>query len=84
MRDMVPKLFMDNETADIVFELEEDGQKHPNSKKRSRTAPVKFHAHRLILKQSAPMLAALCPSGDSVVSVSITDLVPKVFHPLLH
>ncbi|KAL7534554.1 hypothetical protein ACHAXR_005944, partial [Thalassiosira sp. AJA248-18] len=57
---MILKMFMDEESANIVFEVEDgDEQAH-----------VQFHAHRVILKQCAPMLAELCGSGGAPVSIT--------------
>ncbi|KAL7493724.1 hypothetical protein ACHAWT_006202, partial [Skeletonema menzelii] len=54
------------------------------------SSPVSFHAHRLILKACAPMLASLFGSDDEnennekIARVSITDINPTIFHHLLY
>ncbi|KAL7524079.1 hypothetical protein ACHAXR_000424, partial [Thalassiosira sp. AJA248-18] len=69
--NMMLKVFMDDESADVVLEVRDgDEQAH-----------VQFHAHRVILKQCAPVLAELCGSGGA--SVSITDVKPEIFRHML-
>ncbi|KAL7527391.1 hypothetical protein ACHAXR_001934 [Thalassiosira sp. AJA248-18] len=68
---MMLKVFMDEESADVVLEVENGDQQ----------ARIKFYAHQLILKQCAPVLAELCGSG--LTSVPITDINPEIFHHML-
>ena len=46
--------------------------------------PAKFTAHRLILKQCAPMLAELCASAEGFASVPISGIKPEIFRIVLH
>lgn len=46
----VQDLFMDEDCADVVFEVSGMGAK--NQLKESKTSPAKFHAHKLILKNA--------------------------------
>ena len=81
---------MDEESADVLFEVEVGGDTDTNvnrrsARKKARTSPATFHAHRLILQDGAPTLAELCKckSGD-LTSVPITDVKPDVFHHMLY
>ncbi|KAL7543300.1 hypothetical protein ACHAWF_010520 [Thalassiosira exigua] len=73
------KLFGNEESADVVFEVEEKGQQVHRSQKITQ-----FHAHRFILKQCAPDLDALCGSSNSMVSVPIDDVKPGIFRNMLY
>ncbi|KAL7526722.1 hypothetical protein ACHAXR_001622 [Thalassiosira sp. AJA248-18] len=79
---MIIKMFTDEESADVVFEIEDGDEQVQNTQKRSRTSIVKFHAHQVILKQYAPMLADLFEPG--VISVSIPGVEPEIFGLILH
>ncbi|KAL7526511.1 hypothetical protein ACHAXR_001524, partial [Thalassiosira sp. AJA248-18] len=81
--DMILKMFMDEESADIVFEVIDGNEQVRNTRKRTSTSIVKFHAHRLILKQCAPMLAELL-CGSEVTSASIPDVKPEIFRQVLY
>ncbi len=77
-------MFLDEDTADVCFEV-----CCPEAKegKKEAKASELFHAHHLILKQCAPMLADLFDLEDSngkVVTATITDVKPGVFRHLLH
>ncbi|KAL7523526.1 hypothetical protein ACHAWF_000553, partial [Thalassiosira exigua] len=78
------KLFGNEESADVVFEVEDAGQQGGNKRKRTSTSQTKFHAHRFILKQCAPDLDALCGSADGTVSVPIADVKPDIFRHMLY
>ncbi|KAL7542982.1 hypothetical protein ACHAXR_012294 [Thalassiosira sp. AJA248-18] len=68
------EMFMDEECADVVFEVEDEQQAH-----------IKFHAHRVILKRCAPMLAELSAGpGVGVTSVPISGIKPEIFRHILH
>jgi len=78
------KVFMDEESSDVIFEVL---QKGGNSKKKAKTSSTTFHAHRLILQQCAPQLAELCGPIENVsspVSISIPDVTSEIFHHILH
>ena len=78
----VLKLFNDEESADVVFEvgLQQAGI-------RSKTLRVNFHAHRCILKNSASSLYEMCGASDGgggITTVSITDVSPVIFKHMLY
>ncbi|KAL7523239.1 hypothetical protein ACHAWF_000435, partial [Thalassiosira exigua] len=60
LRTAMLKLFLDEESADVVFHVDGGGQQILNTRKRTPTSQVNCHAHRFILKQCAPGLAELC------------------------
>ena len=81
-------LFNDENTADVCFEVStaqetDDDDDDGGTKRRKTTTP--FYAHRLILDQCAPMLAAICESNHSggKVSAPVNDIKPDVFRHLL-
>lgn len=67
------KLFLDEESTDVVFDLSSD----------DHSPKVQYHAHRLVLKANAPGLARLCEGSDKSTPVSIPDVEPQVFLQLL-
>jgi len=82
----MPSIFNDEETADVLFEEvspEEDTQSTQKNKK-AKISPVRFYAHRCILKLCAPNLADLCESSDRLSPIPITNVKPNIFHHLLH
>ena len=83
----VLKLFMNEESADVVFEVDDskscqDGE-HTNKKSKTTT---NFHAHRLILKNNASTLYEMCGASDGggVTTISITDVSPGIFKHMLY
>ncbi|KAL7528007.1 hypothetical protein ACHAWF_003639 [Thalassiosira exigua] len=74
------KLFRNVESADVVFESDAKGQQAHGTQKCTR----QFHAHRLILKQCAPDLDALCGSSDGMVSVPIADVKPDIVRHMMY
>lgn len=79
--------FMDEESADIVFEVVEGERTTTNCIqqycKRSKTT-IRIHAHRFILQQFSSTLDELCePRGDGMTTISITDVDPNVFKRML-
>ena len=80
---LIQRLFMDETTADIIFEVVGEEAK-ANARKKAKTSPVIFHAHRFILQQCAPQLAEVCgEGGEGTTSVAITDVKPDNFRNLL-
>lgn len=80
----VQDMFMDEESADIVFEV---GGQHAttsaNTKKR-KSVHTRFYAHRLILMKVAPLLAELCvTSHESPQCIGISNISPDVFEIML-
>jgi hypothetical protein len=78
------QIFNDEESADIIFEALQHQSKN-NAEKVAKTAPVRFHAHHVILKACSAILADLCESkGDPTTPIEITDISPEVFRHLLY
>lgn len=69
----ISKLFLDKESADVLFELPVDDD----------STKVEYHAHRLILKASAPFLAQLCEGVGKLATVRIVDVEAQIFLQLL-
>jgi len=83
LNNNILKRFMDEETADLVFEVVVDGQKKRGRKKAKATNT--FYAHRFILRDSAPVLADLCQSsGGDLQSIKISDVKPGIFRHMLY
>jgi hypothetical protein len=80
---VIQNLFMDKESADIVFEvLGVTGKK--SSRKIAKTEPVTFYAHRFVLQHCSTTLAEICESVvDQTRPIQITDVSPSIFHRLL-
>ena len=76
-------MFNDEESADVVFEVENE-KVDTTGHKRAKTT-TSFHAHRNILQKccSSALLGELCKSGGEGV-VSITDVTPEIFNHLLY
>ena len=69
------EMFNDVNSADVCFEGSSTDE-----------GALSLYAHRLILEQCAPMLAAICGSNDDsgeVVTVTINDVKPDIFRHLL-
>ena len=78
------QLFNDEESSDIVFAVGEHRSKN-NAEKVAKIAPVKFYAHRLILRSCSAVLAGLCDSAVATSTpIEITDVSPEVFRHLLY
>ena len=85
---IVLKLFNDESSADVVFEICEQGKcenSTSNGRKRAKTTTAKlYHAHRLILQHYSQELSALCATSDDMTPIIITDVMPEVFRHLLY
>jgi uncharacterized small protein (DUF1192 family) len=92
-RNFIPKnpfvrnmllLFLDEETADMSFEVE-SRPLIDASKDTSPTPGEVFHAHKLVLRTctKGSILGSLCDDCDGSTPVPITDVAPKVFRLLL-
>mmetsp|Transcript_25467 Transcript_25467/g.37919 ORF Transcript_25467/g.37919 Transcript_25467/m.37919 type:complete len:426 (+) Transcript_25467:37-1314(+) len=81
--NMIQEKFLDEETADVCFEVSSSEIEEDRSK-RSRSS-TSFHAHSQILNICAPMLASLFESNEdrSVKVASITDVSPDIFRHIL-
>mmetsp|Transcript_33110 Transcript_33110/g.69684 ORF Transcript_33110/g.69684 Transcript_33110/m.69684 type:complete len:413 (-) Transcript_33110:557-1795(-) len=78
------KKFMDETTADVVFEVDCESKEVTGSNKKAKISPTTFHAHRLILIDSAPTFAELCKVGGDMTPVKITDVEPEIFRHMLY
>ena len=84
---LMPSMFNDEETADVLFEVcreEEPSDTSTRKSKKAKISPVRFYAHRCILKLCAPNLADLCESSDRLSPIPISGVKPNIFHHLLH
>jgi len=77
--------FMDEESADVVFEVSSGSERGEKTRRRAKTSSAAtFHAHRFILQDGAPTLAELCkPGGGDLPTVPITDVKPDIFRHML-
>jgi hypothetical protein len=65
---------MDEKSADVVFEVEEEND--------MASPPRKFYAHSLILKNASHLFADLCKSPPCTIPIS--DVSPGIFSCMLH
>jgi hypothetical protein len=80
---MIQGLFLDEKSSDIIFEVAE-GKGKNSAMKVTKTAPVTFAAHRLIIENCSSMFADLCEShDDSTTPIQINDVTPDIFRHLL-
>jgi len=79
------ELFMDEETADVVFEVGGEQQKK-GKRKKTKTTTTSFHAHRLVLKNNASALYEMCAGSgeEGITTVSITDVKPEIFKHMIY
>jgi len=78
--------FMDEETADVVFEVDNEScqneDEHTNKKSKTNTT---LYAHRFILQDISTMLSELCkPAEGGITTVSITDVTPNIFKHMIY
>ena len=81
------KLFMDEESSDIIFEVCNQKKENTKKRKRGKVSTVQFHAHRFILEHTSSELAALCessPEGGLTSPILINDIKVDVFGSLLY
>ena len=78
--------FMDEETADVVFEVDNESQNEDERTSKKSKTTTTFYAHRFILQDISTMLAELCKSdeGGVITTVSITDVKPKIFKHMIY
>lgn len=81
----IQSLFMDESSADVVFDVGNGKQPTaPERKKVMKTSsPMKFYAHKAILKNAAPQLAELCTSSAYPALIHIADVEPEIFNQML-
>ena len=79
------ELFMDEESADVVFEVGGEQQTKGSRRKRAKTLATNVYAHRLILQKCAPTLYEMCKSNEAgIATISITDVKPEVFKHMVY
>jgi speckle-type POZ protein len=77
-------MFLDEDTADVCFEV--TSTEVMGEQKKAKASDL-FHAHHLILKKCAPMLADLFDLNDrdgNVANTTISDIKPDIFRHLLY
>jgi len=80
---MMHKTFLDEKSADVVFEVSGSDEVRSVGNKRAKKCPTVFHAHRFILQECASTLADLCTRVD-LTPVPITDVKPDIFRHVLY
>ena len=70
---MIQGLFMNDKSANIVFEVGGNKGKD-NATKVAKTAPVTFPAHRLIVENCSSIFADLCESQDDSAITPIIQI----------
>ena len=83
---MILNLFADESSADVVFEIsqQQKAEKESDRKKRATISSAEFRAHRLIIQNHSPELAALCATSEGMTPILINDIKPDVFRHLLY
>jgi len=82
--DTIQSLFMEKESADIVFHVGGERKDTDPIDSGAKALDTKeFHAHRLILKKAAPLLAELSMCDKSPSHVEIPNVSPAAFKALL-
>jgi hypothetical protein len=80
---IIQGLFMNNQSADIIFEVAE-GKGKDSATKVAKTAPVTFPAHRCIVENCSSIFADLESHDDSTTPIiQINDVTPDIFRLLL-
>ena len=87
INDNVLQKFMDEETADVVFEIDTDSssQSEEHTNKKSKTIQC-LYAHRFIVQNISITLAELCKQNEEggLTMVSIADVKPDIFRHMLY
>ena len=81
----IQEMFNDDKTADVCFEVA-NGADEVEKDEQIAGGSTSFHAHTLILKKCAPMLADLVSNGGEkggMISVQVSDVQPDIFRHLL-
>ena len=69
----IKNYFMDEKYADILFEVRREHVQVGAKRRREKTLPTKFYAHRMILDKAAPQLAELCNMAK-ITSPSVVEI----------
>ena len=79
------RLFLNDKSADIMFEVGGEEQLKSNAMKIAKTASVTFPAHCIIVENCSSIFAELCESNgdDRTTPIQITGVSPDVFRLLL-
>jgi hypothetical protein len=81
---IIQGLFLNNKSADIVFEVGGEDKLKNNAMKIAKTAPVTFPAHRIIVENCSSIFAELCEShSDGTTPIQINDVTPDAFRHIL-
>ena len=79
----IQEAFMDEKHSDIVFKVAE-GKGKSNAMKVTKTDPVMFPAHCVIVAKCSSVFADLCEShNDDTTPIHINDVTPDIFRLLL-
>ncbi|KAL7540669.1 hypothetical protein ACHAWF_006749 [Thalassiosira exigua] len=82
---VILKQFMNEQSADVLFEV---GNKKASDdgRKRVKTIPTTFYAHRFVLEHCAPLLFDTCTSsGENIrTPIKIDNVDSDIFHHLLY
>lgn len=80
---IIQGLFLNNKSANIMFEVGGGEKPKNNAMKAAKPAPVSFPAHRCIVENCSSILAELCESHDDSAAIQINDVTPDIFRLLL-
>jgi len=78
------KRFMEEETADVLFEVGSESEGCRGARKRIKGTLATFHAHSFVLRDCAPTLAELCKSATTMSPIRISDVKPDMFRHMLY
>ncbi|KAL7533349.1 hypothetical protein ACHAXR_008059 [Thalassiosira sp. AJA248-18] len=79
------KKFMDEESADVLFEVESESEQNDEADcKKANASTACFHAHYLILQDCSSTLADLCKSTKTLSPIQIAGVQPGVFRHMLY
>ena len=81
-------MFNDEESADVLFEVDNEPVRSDDMHKRSKTTTT-LYAHRIIMEKCASnILGELCKTEEdddiAITSVSVTDVKPDIFKHMLY
>ena len=66
--------FMDEESADVIFEVGSEQARDNARGKRLKMTSMTFYAHRLILQECTSALGELCKPKEDSTPIPITDV----------